>query len=35
MTVDHRRLAMVFFFALIVGAMIAVAMRMIGEGFPN
>ncbi len=35
MTEEHKRLAMVFFFALIVGAMAAVAIKMLGEGFSN
>jgi hypothetical protein len=34
-TEGHKRLAMVFFFALIVGAMAAVAIKMLGEGLAN
>lgn len=30
-----REQAMVFFFAAIIGAMAAVAIRMVGEGFAN
>jgi hypothetical protein len=35
MTEEHKRLAMVFFFALIVGAIAAVFIRMLGEGLAN
>jgi hypothetical protein len=35
MTEEHRRLVMVFLFAMIVGGLAAVAIEMVGEGLAN